>query len=98
MANIHKREKQWQKATQIYQESLKLFRKNNDRPGSANAYLALGSVYRELKDWSRALDLYHSAIEIYEELDDPEGLAKAYYETGIILIMKPASFTMIPLN
>jgi predicted ATPase/class 3 adenylate cyclase len=78
------REGDYEKATELYEESLALYREAEDKWGIAASLLSLGNVLVVRKEHERAKELYREALILSRESGDPDqfatGLANLGYE------------------
>jgi len=71
-------------ALQSCLEALRIFDKNNDQQGYANALHNIGIVYDYLGNYDLALENHHRALEIRTKLNDKKGIADSLNSIGII--------------
>ena len=78
------REGDYKRATELYEESLALYREVEDKWGIAASLLSLGNVLVVRKEHERAKELYREALILSRESGDPDqfatGLANLGYE------------------
>jgi len=69
-------------ATACYQQSLKIYRQQQDAWGTAKTLARLGLVAHHAGSFSDAVQRYSDCLEIYRKLDDPRGVANTLIELG----------------
>lgn len=78
------REGDYERATELYEESLALYREAEDRWGIAASLLSLGNVMVMREEHERAKELYRESLILSRESGDPDqfatGLANLGYE------------------
>ena len=73
----------YDRATQLCEESLALFRELGDKRGTATALLDLGTVAREQGDQGRAAMFYEGSLTLFRELGDKENIANVSSSAGL---------------
>jgi predicted ATPase/DNA-binding SARP family transcriptional activator len=76
---------QYERARQVLQESLILFRETGDRPGEASALNVLGMVCWAQESLPQAIAHGQAALAIYSENGDRHGMARSLHLTGAYL-------------
>lgn len=70
------------RAATLHEESLKLFRRLQDRVGMAASLNGLSFVARMRGDYAAAREMCEEALTIYRELDDGWGIAQSLFLSG----------------
>src|SRR5690606_26425435 len=81
---IYQARKEYEKALDHYNRSLKLQIELGDKMTTAISYLSIGSVYMEQKNRNEAVTFYRRALDISREIGDVSGIrnaSKILYET-----------------
>jgi len=83
MGFIHDRQDKKQESVKNYEESLKIFRKINNKRGINQCIMNLGSLYFDLGEYKTA-DIYFRQVyeSVKETPDDQAGLASAIFSLG----------------
>ncbi|MBX0310394.1 MAG: tetratricopeptide repeat protein [Sulfurihydrogenibium sp.] len=68
IGNTYKRMKDYKTAEKYILEALNRAKKNEDKEGEANAYIALGDLYKDMGDKKRAKEYYQHAYKALEAL------------------------------
>lgn len=82
MAEVHIKKGELDKAEEMLDESMKLLREIDSKPGLAGVYHVYGLLYRARKDWEKMIYNYRTAVEMYTEIDVPQYAAKCMFELG----------------
>ncbi|MBA3663774.1 MAG: tetratricopeptide repeat protein [Bacteroidetes bacterium] len=85
--------KDYKKAIQWNEESLRLSGLQKDTNGIANSYSSIGTVYRQSGNSEKALDYYRRALAIYEKNGNRLNYGDIHYQIGTVFenINKPDS-------
>jgi tetratricopeptide (TPR) repeat protein len=75
----------YDKAIELYTESLERSEEAGDKLGMANAYTNIGLVRRRQGDTELALDYYRKGLALQEEVGNDKGAAVLYNNIGSIL-------------
>ncbi|PKP31712.1 MAG: hypothetical protein CVT99_08125 [Bacteroidetes bacterium HGW-Bacteroidetes-16] len=78
--------KDYQKARQFYDQSLRLKHKMNDKIGIALLNNNLGTLYANMKDTSNALRHFKISKRLYEEFQGETGLIMVLYNMGSLFL------------
>lgn len=74
----------YDKALQLYNESLEYYKKANDLKGEAIAYRNIGNVQSQIGNWKAAIEYYIKSLKIREEIKDSIGIALTLNSIGLI--------------
>jgi predicted ATPase/DNA-binding SARP family transcriptional activator/uncharacterized protein HemY len=74
----------YQRAQQIYQESLAIYRQQGDDLGMAGVLKQLGIVAGSLGEYDEARRLFQEALELYRATGDQYGIANTLNDLGIV--------------
>jgi tetratricopeptide (TPR) repeat protein len=88
LAAVHILQHDYITTQDLYNQALKIYRKNVDSLGEANTLQAIGDIQQRLYENTEALNNYQSAIEIYWRLGDRLGAANTLKAIGDVLQFK----------
>ena len=74
---------QYERAIELYQQSLDLATEISDRRGEANSLGNLGSSYHALGQYERAIEFYQQSLDLATEISDRRGEANSLGNLGI---------------
>jgi tetratricopeptide (TPR) repeat protein len=87
-AMIAQRTRNFSKAVELYNLSLKITEKIEDWQNIAISYHNLGIIAQERKDFDSAIDYHQKACKIFEQYRDFYSASGDYYELGLIALQK----------
>ncbi len=76
--------KEYRKAIEMMQRSIKLLGELNDFNGLGEGHNHLGMIYREMKDYSKAASNFNKALVFYESTGNKERIADVYHNVGTV--------------
>lgn len=76
----------YDKALELYEESLQLKEQINDEIGIALLYNNIGTVYGSMKNYKKALEYLRKSETIYTKMDNQPGIIMVYYNMGYIYL------------
>lgn len=82
VADIHSREKEYQKAIASYNKALGYIKKSINRGAETNCLLRISAIYTELKDNNKARDYFDKAHEVNESNSHKHGKMEGYLQLG----------------
>jgi predicted ATPase len=82
LGNIYLFKKNYQKALENYEMSLKIRESIDDEPGIGACYNNIGLVYYGKKEYNKAIDYLEKSLMIREKLGDQEGIAATMNNIG----------------
>ncbi|HAN19810.1 MAG: hypothetical protein A2X13_12575 [Bacteroidetes bacterium GWC2_33_15] len=77
-------EDEFDDALKNYNESLELYKLENNQPQLAKLYLNLGLTNQYINNYDAALESYQKAIEVFGNLNDKEQVAICYQDIGTL--------------
>ncbi|EEP60861.1 tetratricopeptide repeat protein [Sulfurihydrogenibium yellowstonense] len=72
IGGIYQGMKDYKTAEKYFLEALNRAKKNEDKEGEANAYIALGDLYKDMGDKKRAKEYYQRAYKAFKALESLE--------------------------
>ena len=78
----------YDKAENLYLESLLAFEQSSDSIGIGNVYNNLALIYSRQNYNTKALDIYHKAIVLNKSINHTQGLVKVYINLGNFFFTK----------
>jgi tetratricopeptide (TPR) repeat protein len=84
LANLYALQNDWLKASDCYEESLRIFRQLGERLGIAKTLGNLANIYSQQGDWGKASDYYQQSLNIFGELKDNYGEGQTLANLGIL--------------
>jgi tetratricopeptide (TPR) repeat protein/energy-coupling factor transporter ATP-binding protein EcfA2 len=84
MGIVYKTRSELDKALEMYEKALAIYKELGNSEGMAANYTNMGSVYNTRGELDKALEMYEKALAIYKELGNSEGMAAAYGNIGIV--------------
>lgn len=75
----------YQRATKLLHEALRLYRRLGDKMGVALALIALGSVATSQGDYQAARERFAQSLDIFRELNMKEGVANVLLNLGTVI-------------
>ena len=79
---VQRRQGNYARSLDFYQEALNLYLKLDEKPGIANSLDRIGLNFRNLGDYDQALDFHLRALDIREALSDPQGVSMTLTNIG----------------
>lgn len=84
IGNIHYYQKDYQRALDNYQTSLKIRKEIGDKKAISGSYFNIGNTYLIQGDVERALDNHSKSLAIVKEMGDKPGIANSHSYIGSI--------------
>jgi len=75
---------EYEKAQELYQETLNISKELGDRSGIAKSLHQLGNIAYLRGEYEKAQELYQENLKIKKELGDRSGIAISLHQLGII--------------
>jgi tetratricopeptide (TPR) repeat protein len=75
---------EWDRAIEMYEESLETKERVGDVHGMAQTFNNLGLVYADKGEWGRAIEMYKESLETFERVGDVRGMAQAWGNLGLV--------------
>jgi tetratricopeptide (TPR) repeat protein len=75
---------EYDKASKLYKESLRIYKELGDKSGIATTLRNLGNIHLHQGNYEEAVKKYNQSLKIAEELGDKSGIAKALHNLGNI--------------
>ncbi len=76
--------KEYNRATQVLREAIRILQKYNDEDGLGFAHMYLGNVYRENGNYNEALRDYNKALVYFESAANRAEIASVYHLVGTV--------------
>ncbi|EDN71273.1 Tetratricopeptide TPR_2 [Beggiatoa sp. PS] len=80
----YKKSNQYQKALIYFQQSLKIYRKINDKHEIKKHLLIIGVTYYKLRQYQKSLNYYQQSLKIYRKIGDRRGEISVLYKISMI--------------
>jgi tetratricopeptide (TPR) repeat protein len=84
MGIVYKTRSELDKALEMYEKALAIYKELGNSEGMAAAYGNIGIVYKTRGELGNALEMYKKALAIHEELGRKEGMASDYTNMGVV--------------
>ncbi len=82
--SLYFKENEFDKALEIYEQSLKLEEESHNPRGISTSLCSLGAVLGSQNQYDKALEYYHKCLNIRQELGDRRSIATTLNNIGII--------------
>ena len=79
---------EWERAIEMYQQSLATFERLGDVHGMAQTWGNLGLVYARKGEWERAIEMYQQSLATFERVGDVHGMAQTWGNLGSVYLQK----------
>ncbi|BAY68043.1 tetratricopeptide repeat protein [Anabaena sp. FACHB-709] len=82
LGNAYRYLGEYQRAIELFQQSLEIFRDIGDRNGVSNSLIGLGNTYNSVGEYQRAIELFQQSLEISRDIGDRNGVGGSLMGLG----------------
>jgi tetratricopeptide (TPR) repeat protein len=84
LGTVAHKQAEWDRAIEMYQQSLETKERVGDVHGMAQTFNNLGLVYADKGEWDRAIEMYQQSLETKERVGDVHGMAQTFNNLGLV--------------
>jgi tetratricopeptide (TPR) repeat protein len=84
LGTVASKRAEWDRAIEMYKQSLETFERVGDVHGMALTHNNLGLVYADKGEWDRAIEFYQNALQKLERVGDVLGMALTHNNLGLV--------------